>query len=170
METQSQIANSDFLFLSPPSGSDDSVLTTGHAKWPKRKRRHIPHSQRPYEFVKRRNLREKRRVENLNCALESLRRCIPSTQCNAKESKINILREATEYIAYLNHVLSDEKPKEVTMDDFPLMFNVTDNSRGIAESGNVHASSCQTSALHEPSHIDSYPLFSPLNQVRDIYN
>jgi len=107
MESQARSQYLEIPFIPTPSGSDASVLTTKQTKCPKRKRRHIPHSERPYDFVKRRNLREKRRIDNLNAALEFLRRCVPSTRNNHSESKINILRQATEYISYLNHILSE---------------------------------------------------------------
>ena len=72
----------------------------------KRRRQHVPHSQRSIESVQRRNERERRRVNDVNSAFKELSKHIPFMVDNRKKiSKINILRSAITYIEYLSILL-----------------------------------------------------------------
>ena len=80
----------------------------------RRQRRHIPHSQRPREFVLQRNERERRRIDKVNDAFVSLSRHLPAVVQGKYDiaddigrgvSKINTLRAAIDYIGDLEKVL-----------------------------------------------------------------
>ena len=65
----------------------------------RRKRRHIPHRERPLEAVIKRNQRERRRVDDVNLAFKRLQTFLPRVQKNHRRvSKMAILQHAIEYI------------------------------------------------------------------------
>ncbi|XP_062590629.1 achaete-scute homolog 2-like [Saccostrea cucullata] len=73
----------------------------------KRKRKHIPHAQRPSEFVERRNRRERNRIRAVNEGFKRLRRKLPSCgqDPEVRISKMEVLTNAIGYIEYLCRVL-----------------------------------------------------------------
>ena len=77
----------------------------------KKKRRHIPHRERPVHAVKKRNERERNRVTGVNEALFVLRDHLPEDMRQQRLSKINILYSAIDYIDYLSRVLHSEAPE-----------------------------------------------------------
>ncbi len=76
---------------------------------PKRKRRHIPHKLRPKEAVKKRNERERRRVNDVNGAFVELQKHLPSQNSKKRVSKIKILQNAITYIYELMDILDADK-------------------------------------------------------------
>ncbi len=80
------------------------------SKVSKRKRRkHIPHCRRPAEVVKKRNERERKRVNDVNAAFIELSKHLPDNphhSIHRRSSKINILKNAIAHIDYLNAVLA----------------------------------------------------------------
>lgn len=76
----------------------------------KRKRRHVPHSQRSTEFVEKRNGRERKRVDDLNGAFECLKDRVPFIpRRNVRTSKMKILTNAISYIQHLTTLLNDSE-------------------------------------------------------------
>ncbi|KAL8599105.1 hypothetical protein ACOMHN_007821 [Nucella lapillus] len=71
----------------------------------RRKRKHVPHDQRPQEFVHKRNTRERRRIHDVNHAFQLLRQHVPVVSHDDKTSKISILRHASGYIKRLTSLL-----------------------------------------------------------------
>ena len=98
--------------------------TTNQLKM-RKKRRHIPHAERPLEAVQKRNERERQRVNDVNAAFFNLLNHLPQhqtsshqltirqttrtvatvTASSSKMSKINILRQAIAYIDSLSNIL-----------------------------------------------------------------
>ncbi|XP_069129865.1 uncharacterized protein [Argopecten irradians] len=77
-------------------------------KYKKRKRRHIPHSQRSPEYVLHRNTRERKRVEAMNEAFGLLRKHVPFiAETDDRASKAGILYGAAHYIKVLADILND---------------------------------------------------------------
>ncbi|VDM93994.1 unnamed protein product [Onchocerca ochengi] len=58
------------------------------------------------------NARERRRMHNLNEALEKLRRTLPQLPDEPKLTKIETLRMANNYIYALTQILSDDQEEE----------------------------------------------------------
>ncbi|VDO34034.1 unnamed protein product [Onchocerca flexuosa] len=58
------------------------------------------------------NARERRRMHNLNEALEKLRRTLPQLPDEPKLTKIETLRMANSYIYALTQILSDDQEEE----------------------------------------------------------
>lgn len=73
---------------------------TNLRKTAKRKRKHIPHAQRPSEYVEKRNRRERTRIRTVNEAFEKLRRKVPSCgqDPELRISKMEVLTHAIGYI------------------------------------------------------------------------
>ena len=85
-----------------------SVQHVQHALRPRRRQRtHVPHHQRPRDFVKKRNTRERCRVHGVNQAFEALRQHLPLVCLDDKTSKISIIRHASNYIMRLTSLLQD---------------------------------------------------------------
>ena len=85
-----------------------SVQHVQHALRPRRRQRtHVPHHQRPRDFVKKRNTRERCRVHGVNQAFEALRQHLPLVCLDDKTSKISIIRHASNYIMHLTSLLRD---------------------------------------------------------------
>ncbi|XP_041352017.1 achaete-scute homolog 1a-like [Gigantopelta aegis] len=80
-------------------------------KYPKglRVRRHIPHAERPREFVSKRNQRERRRVGKVNAAFEDLRDRVPFIKDDDKTSKVAVLKSAAQYIHFLSSLLLEDE-------------------------------------------------------------
>ncbi|OWR42856.1 putative salivary gland-expressed bHLH [Danaus plexippus plexippus] len=89
-------ALSDEAYLSSGTGSPCAGLTREE----RRRRRRATLKYRTAHAT-----RERIRVEAFNAAFASLRRLLPTLPPDKKLSKIEILRLAICYIAYLNHVL-----------------------------------------------------------------
>lgn len=66
----------------------------------KRKRKHIPHAQRPSEYVEKRNKRERNRIRTVNEAFDELRKKVPSCgqDPELRISKMEVLTHAIGYI------------------------------------------------------------------------
>ena len=73
----------------------------------KRKRVHVPHSKRPKEFVVKRNSKERQRVGEMANAFDTLMSVLPSSASNSKPSRIEVLRDAIDYIHKLERKLID---------------------------------------------------------------
>lgn len=73
---------------------------TNLRKKAKRKRKHIPHAQRPSEYVEKRNKRERNRIRTVNEAFEELRKKVPSCgqDPDLRISKMEVLTHAIGYI------------------------------------------------------------------------
>lgn len=73
---------------------------TNLRKKAKRKRKHIPHAQRPSEYVEKRNKRERNRIRAVNEAFEELRKKVPSCgqDPELRISKMEVLTHAIGYI------------------------------------------------------------------------
>ncbi|KAK7864399.1 hypothetical protein R5R35_000442 [Gryllus longicercus] len=68
--------------------------------------RHVPHREKPPQLVARRNARERRRVQAVNCAFGRLRRAVPIENARGKRvSKVKTLQSAIEYIQQLQKLL-----------------------------------------------------------------
>ena len=68
----------------------------------RRKRRHVPHHERPLEAVIKRNERERRRVDDVNGAFKRLQTHLPrACKSHRRVSKMAILQHAIEYISEL---------------------------------------------------------------------
>ncbi|RCN47868.1 Helix-loop-helix DNA-binding domain protein [Ancylostoma caninum] len=65
------------------------------------------------------NARERRRMNNLNDALEHLRTILPSVPDEPKMTKIETLRVAQGYITYLSSILADGDSYPPTVDNTP---------------------------------------------------
>ncbi|CAH1799577.1 unnamed protein product [Owenia fusiformis] len=81
---------------------------------PKRKRIHIPHSQRPTEFVAQRNERERSRVHSVNEAFMVLKKHVPLKvkDPSKRVSKAKILLAALDHIHNLLDCLENGKSQE----------------------------------------------------------
>ena len=74
---------------------------------PKRRRRHIPHSDRPIDAVRKRNERERKRVDDVNSAFVDLQLHLPSDgRPRRRLSKIKVLQTAIDYIDQLSSTLN----------------------------------------------------------------
>lgn len=73
---------------------------TNLRKKAKRKRKHIPHAQRPSEYVEKRNKRERNRIRTVNEAFDKLRKKVPSCgqDPDLRISKMEVLTHAIGYI------------------------------------------------------------------------
>lgn len=73
---------------------------TNLRKKAKRKRKHIPHAQRPSEYVEKRNKRERNRIRTVNEAFDELRKKVPSCgqDPDLRISKMEVLTHAIGYI------------------------------------------------------------------------
>jgi hypothetical protein len=73
----------------------------------KRKRKHIPHSERSSEYVDRRNRRERDRIRAVNEAFERLRRKVPTCgqDPELRISKMEVLTNAIGYIEFMCRIL-----------------------------------------------------------------
>ena len=119
-------------FVNKQSSSAVLMLSASgrHMSKTRRQRRHVPHSQRPSEFVRQRNERERRRVDKVNEAFLLLSRHLPTGipgKCDITEdtdtgrgvSKINTLRAAIDYIGDLERVLqcTESEPRRGEVPD-----------------------------------------------------
>ena len=86
-----------------------SSNTTTHIQKPTRKRI-ITHEQRHAA-----NVRERRRMVSLNDAFDILRRSVPTFSYEKKLSRIETLRLAITYMAFLSDVLAGKNPKDVKL-------------------------------------------------------
>ncbi|CAK1543064.1 unnamed protein product [Leptosia nina] len=93
--------------LEPCTASEESYLSSGagspYAGLSREERRRRRRATLKYRTAHA--TRERIRVEAFNAAFASLRRLLPTLPPDKKLSKIEILRLAICYIAYLNHVL-----------------------------------------------------------------
>ena len=107
--------------------------SAGEQEKRRKKRKHIPHSERPLEAVQKRNERERQRVHEVNAAYLNLLNHLPELttitpdHCvipharmastgptTSKTSKINILRQAIAYIESLSNILSATEFSQVS--------------------------------------------------------
>lgn len=74
----------------------------------RRRRRHVPHSERPEPAVRKRNERERQRAGEVNTAFTELRDRLPSQGQSKRKrlSKINVLKTAIDYIEELTTLLA----------------------------------------------------------------
>nr|CAD7440060.1 unnamed protein product [Timema bartmani] len=74
--------------------------------------KHVPHRDKPPQFVARRNARERRRVQAVNTAFVRLRKVVPVDNNRGKRvSKVKTLRRAIEYIGQLQKLLLQDNPE-----------------------------------------------------------
>jgi hypothetical protein len=112
-----QIQAKDFLGLSGKATRQHHVTrrqnSTGNAnqsKSPKKRRRVATVTQR-----KAANVRERRRMFNLNDGFESLRKCVPAFSHEKQLSRIETLRLAVVYIGFMKDVLDGKPVDEVKL-------------------------------------------------------
>ncbi|GLV35683.1 hypothetical protein CBL_01166 [Carabus blaptoides fortunei] len=96
------------------SGDEESDEITSDRSTPNEMRRasprnaykHVPHKDRPPFIVARRNARERRRVQAVNCAFTRLRKVVPIANNRGKRiSKVKTLQTAIDYIGGLQALL-----------------------------------------------------------------
>ena len=123
-----------------------AVMKTANQLKMRRKRRHIPHAERPLEAVQKRNERERQRVHEVNAAFLNLLNHLPQhqtmsyqltmhqmtatrTASSSKMSKINILRQAIAYIDNLSNILQSTTSTEtIPAPAMPKLFHHCDST------------------------------------------
>ena len=119
------------------------VVKTSNQLKMRKKRKHIPHAERPLDAVQKRNERERQRVHEVNAAFLNLLNHLPqhhtvscqltmhemtatvatTTSSSSKMSKINILRQAIAYIDNLSNILQSPSTSTETSSP-PAMSNL----------------------------------------------
>ncbi|OQV19624.1 putative Pancreas transcription factor 1 subunit alpha [Hypsibius exemplaris] len=101
---------SDYLNTQLAKDPNDYLLENGFSR--RSKKRKGPHT----HMVQRQaaNLRERRRMQSINEAYEELRHHIPVEPYERRLSKVDTLKTAMKYIAFLAEVLSNDRDGDTT--------------------------------------------------------
>ncbi|CAH1799576.1 unnamed protein product [Owenia fusiformis] len=138
----------------------DTLLASNNIKdssfsKPKRKRIHIPHSQRPTEFVAQRNERERSRVHSVNEAFMVLKKHVPLKVKNPSKrvSKAKILQAALDHIHNLLDILESRKSQESCSTKKSSLQNnkpgVTPNNENLVKTHNASTTMTTTKKYSE---------------------
>ena len=102
----------------------------------------------------KRNERERKRVETVNKGFETLRQHVPAAAPVKKMSKVSILNEAMEYIAYLRTVLVNTADNSSSSE--PVLLNYTQHIPYQYQSQVPYHQSSATSIPQSPAHNHLY--------------
>ena len=135
------------------------IEIVGKASKQKRKRHHIPHSQRPQHLVQQRNERERGRANQLNEALSVLKCHLPDVYGDKKASKADILKTAVHYIGYLTTLLHQSEVHSPThLEELAQSgaSSCTMNNQRAFPDCSLRTQPCATSlqCVYTPEHVD----------------
>ena len=128
----------------------------GHGGKPKRKRIATMAQRRAA------NIRERRRMFNLNEAFDLLRKKVPTFAYEKRLSRIETLRLAITYISFMAQLVDGKSPKETTLDSTAIdtVIPVGNSERSAAQDEEL-SSERNTSSGSSDMDDSDYPCMSP---------
>jgi hypothetical protein len=129
---------------------DTPSETTTDAVKLRRRRKHVPHDKQPVHRVRRRNARERCRVDQVNEQFAKIRELLPDRNRRKRISKENILKYAIIYIRELNNLIYEHDISMVSG------HNLHDVSKPMCERLNLQSDDSTLCQATEPCSDEKY--------------